>query len=108
MRGKSVYTEAEARELLFKPLDITSATITFDGQTCHDVTFSSEDASAIFYLTDKYQIMPGTLGIEEQTIQVIKTNCHLPGFDEYIRLADRRLLVSIQGILFVFKAKVDY
>ncbi len=28
LRENSVYTEAEARELLFKPLDITSATIT--------------------------------------------------------------------------------
>ena len=107
--GKSaVWGKTEAKSMLFKPLDINTSTITFDGQTCHDVIFKSEIVDAAQYLAEKYQTTPQTLGFEEKTLKVIKTNCCLPGFSEYMRLMDRRLIVPINGVLFVFEPTVNY
>jgi hypothetical protein len=99
--------ENEARSLLFKPLDIGSSYITFNGQTCQDVSFNSEVVDTDKYLSERYQTTPQMLGISEENILVIKTNCSLPGFSEYIRLADRRLIVRIEGAFFFFEPTVN-
>jgi hypothetical protein len=98
--------ENEARSLLFKPLDIGSSYITFNGRTCQGISFTSETFATDRYLSARYQTTPEILGILDETIQVIKTNCQLPGFSEYIRLTDRRLIVWIQGVFFVFEPNV--
>ncbi len=100
--------ENEARSLLFKPLDIRSSSITFNGQTCQGISFSSEPVDTNKYLAERYQATPQMLDILEETIQVIKTDCRLPGFSEYIRLMDRRLIVWIEGVFFVFEPTVNY
>lgn len=104
----SVWDEAEARSMLFKPLDISSSTITFNGQSCHTVTFSNEKVNITQYLEKRYQTTPQALGLDDGTITVIKTNCALPGFKEYIRLPDRRLIVAIHGVFFVFEPTLNY
>ncbi|MCF8055923.1 MAG: hypothetical protein K9K37_04700 [Desulfocapsa sp.] len=104
----STWGEAEARRMLFKPLDISSSTITFDGQTCQDVTFTSELVDFEQYFTERHKMIPQELRLENETMKVIKTNCLIPGFQEYMRLSDRRLIVSIEGVLFVFEPKVNY
>lgn len=106
--NKATWGENEARAMLFKPLDISDTAITFDGQTCRDVVFTSETVDATQYLREQYQVTPQMLGLEEKTIKVIKTNCRIPGFDEYARLRDRRLLVPMQGVLFIFTPAVNY
>ncbi len=103
-----MWGETEAKSMLFKPLDINTSSITFDGQTCHDVIFKSEIVDAAQYLGEKYQTTPQTLGFEEKTLEVIKTNCFLPGFSEYMRLMDERLIVPINGVFFVFEPAVNY
>jgi len=97
----------EARSLLFKPLDKRSSSITFNGQTCQGISFQSELVDTKKYLSERYQTTPHMLGIQEETIQVIRTNCQLPGFSEYIRLTDRRLIVWIEGVFFFFEPTVN-
>jgi len=104
----AVWGKTEAESMLFKPLDISTSTIIFDWQTCRDVIFKREIVDAEQYLAEKYQTTPQTLGLEEKTLTVIKTNCCLPGFSEYMRLKDRKLMVPINGILFVFEPTVNY
>jgi hypothetical protein len=99
--------ENEARSLLFKPLDIGSSYITFNGQTCRDISFISEVVNTDEYLSQRHQTTPQMLGIKEKTIRVVKTNCRLPGFSEYIRLADRRLIIWIEGAFFFFEPTVN-
>jgi len=99
--------ENEARSLLLKPLDKRSSSITFNGQTCQGISFKSEIVDAEKYLSERYQTTPHMLGIPEETIQVIKTNCQLPGFSEYIRLKDRRLIIWIKGVFFFFEPTVN-
>jgi hypothetical protein len=102
----ATWGEEEAKALLFKPLDITDTEIIFDNQACKKVTFQQEQTKAAEYLSSAWKITPQTLGIEDQDLQVFKTDCTLPGFQEYIRLSDGRLIVSINGVFFFLKPAV--
>jgi len=104
----SAWGDEEARKMLFKPLDITPSSITFDGRSCQDVAFYQQEVDAGSYLMGKFQISQQSLKITDKTFTVITTDCSLDGFSEYIRLTDRRLLVSFQGVLFFFNPKVNY
>ena len=104
----ATWGEAEARAMLFKPLDISATTITFAGQACRDVEFASETVNAEKYLRERFQVTPQSLGLEEQTMQVVRTTCPLPGFGEYVHLPDKRLLVFMHGVLFVLNPRVNY
>jgi hypothetical protein len=98
--------EQEAKSLLFKPLDIKETEIIFNGRVCNGVTFQREMVDTAEYLAAVWQFTPQTLGIDEQKMQVIKTNCDIPGFQEYMRLSDRRLIVPIKGVFFFFEPAV--
>ena len=100
--------EDQAKELLFKPLDLTPSSINFAGRSCHGVTFKHEIVDIAQYLNDKYQITSQLLSIKGKNAKVITTNCQLEGFSEYIRLADRRLIVRINGVIFIFNPRVFY
>ena len=107
--GKNaLWGRAEAESMLGKPLDMTKSTITFDGQTCEDVVFKREDVDAAQYLHKRHHTTPQALGLEGKTLKVINTTCYLPGFSEYMRLKDGRLIVPINGVLFFFKPAVNY
>ena len=104
----ATWGESEAGAMLFKPLDISATAIVFDGRACRDVVFTSETADAAVYLRDRFQVTPRSLGLEEKTVKVVRTNCRIPGFDEYVRLGDGRLLVPVQGVLFILTPAVNY
>jgi hypothetical protein len=104
----AVWGEEEARKLLFKPLNIDATNITFDGQTCHNVIFEKRMVNAKEYLANVYRTTPRALGIEEEVVEMVKTNCDLPGFAEYIRLKDRRLIIHLNGVFFYLEPAVNY
>jgi hypothetical protein len=104
----AVWGEEEARNLLFKPLDIDMDKITFDGQTCRDVLFEKRMVNVKDYLDHVYQTTPQALGIGQERVEVVKTNCSLPGFAEYMRLKDRRLIIHLNGVFFYFEQAVNY
>lgn len=101
-------SEKEARTMLFKPLDMTTSSIVFDGQSCDDILFEKETVETKIYLQERFQVSPQTLGLEQETVQIIKTNCPMTGFSEFLRLQDRRLIVPIHGVLFVFEPALNY
>lgn len=106
--NNSPWSEKDARAMLFKPLDMTETTITFDGKTCRDVTFQKEKLKTKEYLASAFQTTPESLGIAEETVEVVKTNCNLPGFDQYLRLKERRLVIHLNGVFFFFESAVTY
>jgi hypothetical protein len=99
----STWGEREAKGLLFKSLDISRDSITFDGQVCKGVQFQKETVATTEYLRNVWQVTSEDLGVEDREIQVVKTNCKIAGFQEYLRLSDNRLLVSINGVFFTFE-----
>jgi len=103
----SAWGEQDAKAQLFKPLDINDTEITFAGQTCKNVNFQKKTVTASEYLSSVWQVSPQALGIQDQELQVFKTNCTLPGFQEYMHLGDGRLIVPINGIYFFFEPAVS-
>jgi len=106
--GSALWGEEEAHTLLFKPLDITASTITFDGKTCGNVVFNKDKVNTKEYLDRTFHSTPQALGIEGETVELVKTNCLLPGFSEYMRLKDRRIVIHINGVFFFFAPEVNY
>jgi hypothetical protein len=104
----AVWGEQDARSLLFKPLDIDDKSITFDRKTCSNITFNKEVLNTAEYLRNKYHTDRQALGIDDQTVELIRTNCTLPGFKEYMRLQDRRLIIHINGVFFFLSTAVNY
>ena len=105
---RAIWGENEARLLLFQPLDIDANYITFNGKTCRNVTFKKETVKTKGYLENFFHTSPQALGIADETLEVIKTNCDLPGFAEYLRLKDRRLVIRISGVFFYLEPAVNY
>lgn len=104
----AIWGKAEAEKLLFKPLDVGATYITFDGKTCRDIIFQKTRVNAAKYLDQTYHIAPEILGISEEVLEVVKTNCDLPGFSEYMRLKDRKLVIHVNGVFFYFEPAVNY
>jgi hypothetical protein len=102
------WQKEDAHKLLSKPLDITANSITFNGKICRDVIFKKEKVNTRQYLENFFHTTPQALGIEEETIESIKTNCDLPGFDRYIRLKYGRLAICINGVFFFFEPAMNY
>lgn len=101
--------EAEARKMFFTPLDMTETQIIFQNQMCDDVIFAEESVVLSEYLAGTWQETPQSLGIEsEQEVSLIRTNCELFGFREYLRLSDARLLVPYNNVFYFFNPYVDY
>jgi hypothetical protein len=101
-------TEQQARALLFKPLDIGESWITFDGKTCHNVTFTRETVQARDFLKTRFGTTPAALNIPDEPVVVFKTSCNLQGFTEYLRLQDRRLVIHRDGVFYYFQPAVNY
>ncbi|MFH1446775.1 MAG: hypothetical protein ABIG43_05105 [Chloroflexota bacterium] len=100
--------ETEADALLFKSLDISESEIVFNDLTCKNISFQEEIVDAEDYLADTWDINRQELGISDGQITVIKTQCDIPGFEEYVRLSDGRLVVVIHGVFFSFEPKREY
>lgn len=108
MCKRSTVSEQQARSYLFKALDLTPSEITFDGRSCRGVHFRRESVAAASYLRQAWQVTPEELGIEEREVELVKTDCTLPGFQEYLRLRDNRLVIEIDGIVLFFQPVVTY
>ena len=72
------------------------------------MSFQKETAKAAEYLSSAWKETPQSLGIDVQQLQVFKTNCSLPGFQEYMRLDDGRLIVPIDGVFVFFEPTRNY
>ncbi len=104
----AVLTKKEADALLFKPLNMDANSIIFAGKNCSKVTFKKETVAAREYFETTFHITPEALGITHKTVELIKTDCDLPGFAEFVRLSDRQLVLYIKGVFFFLKPAVAY
>lgn len=108
LTDKAEWSEEQAKSMLFKPLDVGTNYVTFDGQTCQDVVFNREEIDLARYLQEHFRTSPHELGIEGSTAMLLTSNCSLPGFGEYLRLGDARLLVPMHGVLFILNPRRYY
>jgi hypothetical protein len=107
--GPSSTMKKEAADaLIFSPLDIDASRIAFAGKTCSDVVFQKERVPLGSYLNRVHAASPEAVGLSDQEVEVVKTNCTIPGFAEYFRLPDRRLVIVIDGMFFFLEPAVSY
>jgi hypothetical protein len=99
----SSWTDLEAKGFIFKPLDVRENEITFDGRTCKEVNFERETVDAAEFLLEAWHTTPQALNISDQQLQVIRTTCDIPGFQEYVRLSNGFLIVPLNGGFFFFE-----
>lgn len=91
-----------AKEMLFKELDINDTQIVFDGQTCDNVSFEKNTVNTADYLANTWKETSKALGIGLDEVEVVKTNCPLFGFQEYMRLDDGQLVVPFNDVFYFF------
>lgn len=96
----TTFNKEDADAMIFSPLDVDESSITFDGKTCVNVVFRRERRQLGEYLARVHATNPQRIGLSDQEVEVVKTNCTLPGFSEYLRLPDSRLLIVIDGMFF--------
>jgi hypothetical protein len=98
---------AEAEAMRGRPLDIGKDRIVFGRQACRGVSFKSTKERLRDYLERVYKVTPRELGVADEVITVIKTNCSLPGFQEYVRLGDRKLVICVKGVFFFLEPEIS-
>lgn len=94
--------ETEARAVLSQAVEILPTEIRFQGKTCSNLITRSETFNATDYLVGMWQTTPQQLGIQKNDLQVITTNCDIPGFQEYVLLDGGQLGIWLDGVFFVF------
>jgi hypothetical protein len=107
VRGKvSALSDAEIEAIKNQPLEIGGEAINFNGGTCAGgITSQMKSVTADDYLASTWQITQEQLGITADAFQVVTTNCSIPSFKEYVRLATGQLIVPVEGAFFIFEPK---
>jgi hypothetical protein len=100
--------EQKASEMLFKPLELTESKIEFDGQNCFIKGLDTKVSMLDAYLEQSFGISSDYFDLVDQEVRVIRTSCQIPGFDEFIRLPGRRLMVITQGFCLFLEPVVTY
>lgn len=72
------------------PLDITASSITFGDRSCTGVRFERSSASLADFLGPECATPSG---LSPTAVTVFRSDCDIPGFAEYARLPDGRLLL---------------
>ena len=96
----ATWNKSDANKLVFKEAFIDKNSIRFNGQTCKGVNFKHSTVSLNQHLSTKYHISVGAMNLPEQQVSKISTNCNISGFNNYLRLNDRRILIFINGVAF--------
>ncbi len=99
----SALSEAEATARYGTPVSFTADSITFGDQTCTDVTYSGEYLLAGDYFDTFYQFSSQIIYLERQTpIAIIRTNCNILGFGEFIMLDQgyEQIIINQDGVFF--------
>ncbi len=95
--------ETEAGSWLGKTIRITQNGMTFEGRSCR-VTPEIEKVETGVYLASM-QTSPGEVGIEAESMDLVRTGCDIPGLQTLLALPDGRFVLLHKGVfLFMLKA----
>jgi hypothetical protein len=94
------WQKEDADAMILKTLDMDDNSITFAGKNCKEVVFKRERQQLESYLMSRYAVTPQRIDLVNEEVELVKTNCTLPGFSEYLRLPDGRLVINIDGVFF--------
>ena len=98
----------QIRSYLGKPLDMGESHISFAGKSCEGITIARTPAETQTFLAENFQITAENVAYYNDHLTVFTTDCHLQGFKVFARLRDRRIIVMIQGVVFLLAPNVNY
>jgi hypothetical protein len=93
---------SQADALLKQQVEILPTEIRWQGKTCTGLVTRAETFNTQDYLAGTWQTSPQALGIQQSELQVISTNCDIPGFQEYLLFGGGQLVIGLDGVFFVF------
>ncbi len=96
--------EDEARSWLGKTMRITQSGMTFEGRGCR-VTPEIEKVETGVFLASMLT-SPADVGIEAESMDLVRTGCDIPGLETLLALPDGRFVLLHQGVfMFMRKAR---
>lgn len=96
-------TEEQANAKISQKAIFTPTTITFGDQSCDSVTYTARFVSPADYLQQTYQAPPETIYLGQENMDIITTNCPIPGFSDIIRLTtiyNTTLIINQDGVFY--------
>lgn len=96
---------AQAGALISQQVEILPTEIRFQGKTCRNLVTRAETVDTLDYLSGNWKASPELLGLSQAELQVIHTNCDIPGFQDYMLLDGGKLLIGLDGVFFEFEPK---
>ena len=102
------YDKNLAKSYLGKPLDMDSSSISFSGEKCSGISFSRKTTEAEPYLLKTLGITSQSINYKGKEITEITTDCHLQGFQRFIRLRSGELIVPMKGFILFLKPNINY
>jgi hypothetical protein len=96
---------AQAAAIVSQPVEILAKEIQFQGQVCTNLVTQAETVKTMDYLAETWKATPEMLSIQQADLKVIKTNCDIPGFQEYMLLDGGKLMIGLDGVFFEFVPK---
>lgn len=101
----SALDTAQAGAMVSQQVEILPTEIRFQGKTCPNLVTRAETVNAPDYLSSSWKVSPELLGLRQTELQVIHTNCDIPGFQDYMLLDGGKLLIGLDGVFFEFDPK---
>lgn len=99
----SALGDTNAQAYLGKQAVITSDSISFDGQTCANVSVQRHTVSLAGFLGLEYATLAAKLGLIQDQIDLIDTTCTVTGFQSFVQADPNTLVININGTFFVMR-----
>jgi hypothetical protein len=93
-------SEVDITDTMKETIDIRKDKITYKGQTCSVSGYTIKAQDTVQYFQTKYKVAANLFGLEK-TVEVIKTNCTIPGFGEFVRSSADNLIINLDGVFFI-------
>ena len=101
--SSSVLGDTDAQAYLGKQAVITSDSISFDGQTCANVSIQRHTIDPATYLGLDAATLAAKLGLTQSQIDLIDTTCTLTGFQSFVQADPNTLVINVSGTFFVLR-----
>jgi hypothetical protein len=96
-------TEAQANAQISKKAIFAPTSITFGDQSCDNLSYTARYVNPADYLLQTYQAPPETIYLGQENMDIITTNCTIPGFSDIIRLStihNTTLIINQDGVFY--------
>lgn len=96
----SAMDKAQADTWLNKIADISVTNIAFDGKTCQVTSTGRSTSTTSDYFLVGFKTNPANIGVTQDKLDVIKTNCTGTPFEQFGQLDSATIVIAWNGVFF--------